>query len=82
MVFQPNVDEQRKQYLSRIAKMLHDRKWDNLSEQEQKVLEVKPAELPFIFITLDKIKNQVNIHSIKTISPYERPFLIFDMKMI
>ena len=39
--------------------MLHDRKWDTMTPDEQKLMDVKSNDLPFVFITLDKIRNQV-----------------------
>ena len=52
-------EEKRKRHLSRVAQMLHDRKWDTITPDEQKLMDVKSTDLPFIFITLDKIRNQV-----------------------
>ena len=54
------AENQRRQHLSRIAKMLHDQNRGTLSWDEQQLMDVRPTDLPFIFITLDKIKNEVN----------------------
>ena len=58
-------EEKRKRHLSRVAQMLHDRKWDTITPDEQKLMDVKSTDLPFIFITLDKIRNQVRFVNIR-----------------
>jgi len=46
--------------LEKIAQMMFDRKMDNLSKDEQALFAINPTDLPFVFISLDKIKNQVS----------------------
>ena len=50
-----------KQKLEKIAQMMFDRKMDNLSKEEQALFAISPSDLPFVFVTLDRIKNQVSI---------------------
>ena len=46
--------------LEKIAQMMFDHKMDNLSKEEQALFAINPTDLPFVFISLDKIKNQVS----------------------
>ena len=53
-------DEQAKrERLTRLAQMLFAKQWHNITPDEQKVLGLEPEDLPFIFITIDQIKNKV-----------------------
>lgn len=53
-------NQNRIEHLEKIAKIMFEKKWDNLTKAEQEVLDVKPNELQHIFVTLDKLKNQVS----------------------
>ena len=52
-------EEQKRQRLTQIAQMLFKKQWHTISTDEQKALGLDPADLPFIFVTLDQIKNKV-----------------------
>ena len=45
--------------VNQIAKMMYDHKWDTLTAEEQKLFDLVPADLPSIFISLDRIRNEV-----------------------
>ena len=38
---------------------MHDLNKDSLTEEEQQNFDLAPSDLPFVFITLDKIRNEV-----------------------
>ena len=40
---------------------MFDHKMDNLSRDEQALFAINPTDLPFVFISLDRIKNQVSV---------------------
>ena len=44
--------------------MMFDHKMDNLTPSEQQLFALNPVDLPYVFITLDRIKNEVNINII------------------
>lgn len=46
--------------LEKIAQMMFDHKMDNLSKEEQALFAINPTDLPFVFVSLDRIKNQVS----------------------
>ena len=56
-------EQDQKDHLLKVAKVMFQKKWDNLSPAEQDVLNVTPSDLPFIFINLDKFKNEVSQNS-------------------
>ena len=55
-------EEQKRQRLTKIAQMLYKKQWHTISTDEQQALGLDPADLPFIFITLDQIKNKVSVY--------------------
>ena len=52
-------EETKRERLTRLAQMLFAKQWHNITPDEQKVLGLEPEDLPFIFITIDQIKNKV-----------------------
>ena len=58
----------KRERLTNIAQMLFKRQWNNISTDEQKALGLHPEDLPFIFITLDQIKNKVSFSLSKYVS--------------
>ena len=58
-LFQENKTEAKK--LEQIAQMMFDHKMDNLSPTEQQLFAINPIDLPYVFISLDRIKNEVII---------------------
>ena len=52
-------EETKRERLTRLAQMLFAKQWNNITPDEQKILGLEPEDLPFIFITIDQIKNKV-----------------------
>ena len=50
-----------------IAQMMFDHKMDTLSRDEQRLFAINPTDLPYVFVSLDRIKNEVSQNLKETI---------------